>query len=133
MRILDMTAGNRMMWYQKNKNRSDVVYYKGDFTKRVFNENWFDLVIYDPPHIIGKHFKDGYEESYGHLGEDWEKVLKKGFDECMRVLKHNGILIFKWSEVSVSGIKVLKVLGQDPLFGQNTWETKTKWWCFIKE
>ena len=33
------------------------------------------------------------------LNENWKEEIRAGFKECFRVLKPNGTLIFKWSEV----------------------------------
>lgn len=55
-------------------------------------------------------------QKYGVFDEDnWEKDLRRGFDECLRVLKKNGTLIFKWSEVQVTLSEVLRVLDAKPL------------------
>lgn len=39
-----------------------------------------------------------YKLLYFTDGENWEDDLRKGFSECMRVLKKDGILVFKWNE-----------------------------------
>lgn len=44
-------------------------------------------------------------------------MIRKGFNECMRVLKKDGILIMKWSSNQISTKDVLKVLPVQPLFG----------------
>ncbi len=72
-------------------------------------------------------------QRYGMLGRDWKGVLKKGFDECYRVLEDKGILIFKWSESEISLKKVLDLFPIEPLFGHTTGRAgKTKWLCFMK-
>ena len=67
------------------------------------------------------------------LGKDWEIMLKKGFEECFRVLEDHGILIFKWSEAEISVKRVLDLFHTKPLFGHTTGRSgKTKWMCFMK-
>lgn len=56
--------------------------------------------------------------------------ISKGFDECMRVLKPNGTLFLKWSDVQVSVRDVLKVIKHKPLFGNQ--RGATRWIVFVK-
>lgn len=56
-----------------------------------------------------------------------------GFRECMRVLKPDGVLIFKWSEYDIPASKVWKAIGQEPLFGHRSGkQSRTFWACFMK-
>ena len=60
-------------------------------------------------------------------------MIRKGFEECMRVLKPDGVLIFKWSDISVSTREILNVIGQEPLFGHRSGvKMNTHWMCFMK-
>jgi hypothetical protein len=63
-------------------------------------------------------------KKYGILNKaTWREDIKQGFDECWRVLKKDGVLVFKWSVEAKSGSRsipiteVLKVIGKTPLFG----------------
>ena len=52
----------------------------------------------------------------------------------MRVLKPNGVLIFKWNEVEVPISKILHLFGKQPLFGHASGKRmNTHWMCFMKE
>lgn len=62
----------------------------------------------------------------------WQTDIKAGFDECMRVLKDNGVLIFKWNEHKIKIKKVIEAIGSIPLFGHTT-GTKTIWMAFMKQ
>jgi len=58
-------------------------------------------------------------------------MLRKGFVECFRVLKPNGVLVFKWGESQFKVAEILKLTPEQPLFGHKT--SKTTHWCvFIK-
>lgn len=71
---------------------------------------------------------------YGQLSKNWESDLKQGFDECMRVLRLGGTLIFKWNETQIDLKKILGVFDADPLFGHKSGKaSKTHWIVFIKE
>ena len=61
-------------------------------------------------------------------------MLRDGFQECMRVLKPDGVLIFKWSEYDIPAAHVWKAIGQKPLFGHHSGkQSRTFWACFMKE
>lgn len=130
---------------QNREIKPDVV---GDFRNmKHFKDNSFKLVIWDPPHII-QHYnkKCRIIATYGCLEpETWQDDLKRGFNECWRVLENYGILIFKWSEVDRWGQKkfsaklenVLKLFHTRPLVMQKVKWTKdgqfaTFWCCFMK-
>jgi hypothetical protein len=51
----------------------------------------------------------------------------------MRVLKPDGVLIFKWSEYDIPADKVWKAIGQKPLFGHHSGKkSRTFWACYMK-
>lgn len=151
-KILDVTCGSRMMWF--NKNHSDCIYMDirkeeipqsdgtflsinpdiiGDFTQIPFEENRFQLVVFDPPHSkwLGKNTIMG--QRYGQLLPTWETDIRAGFNECFRVLKPNGILIFKWHTKDISLNKLLSVIDYTPLFGHTSSKHgKTIWLTFMK-
>lgn len=63
----------------------------------------------------------------------WPQMLHDGFRECFRVLKPDGVLIFKWSESDIPAEMVWKAIGQKPLFGHHSGkQSKTFWGCYIK-
>ena len=64
------------------------------------------------------------------LGSDWREDLRKGFAECFRVLKPDGVLVFKWSEHQVPLKDVLALTDEKPLIGER--RSKTHWMIFIK-
>ena len=62
--------------------------------------------------------------------DTWKNDLKQGFDECMRVLKPSGVLLFKWNEDQIKIKDVFAVFGQQPILGDK--RSKTRWSVFIK-
>ena len=157
-KILDMTCGSKTIWFDKNnpntvfcdKRHENYELYFGknrtslhtcsvepdvqcDFTDLPFEDNTFSLVIFDPPHLL--HAKDTawLVKKYGKLDDTWPQMLHDGFTEGMRVLKPDGVLIFKWSEYDIPAVKVWKAIGQKPLFGHHSGrKSKTFWACFMK-
>lgn len=163
IKILDVTCGNRTIWFQKNEHHT--IYsdkrreeWEGDFgtelrkdgtkkerhlnidpdilcdfTNLPFRDNTFSLVVFDPPHIENLSQAAWMHKTYGSLDGDWRPMIHKGFDECMRVLKPDGVLIFKWSDISISTREIIKVIGQEPLFGHRSGKKmNTHWMCFMK-
>lgn len=106
---------------------------KMDFRAMPFDDNSFHLIVFDPPHLRGAG-KNGWQaKKYGSLGPDWRVEIKAGVDECFRVLKPNGTLIFKWNEHSFKVSEVIKAIGREPLFGHRTMQNnKTHWMTFMK-
>lgn len=152
-KILDACCGSRMFWFDKqNPNvdfcdlrvledtlcdgrtleiKPDIVC---DFTNLPMKDNSYHLVVFDPPHLIKVGDKSWLAKKYGKLPlNEWEEMLRKGFRECMRVLKNNGVLIFKWNETDVPVSKIFEVIGCEALFGHKSGKReKTHWLCFMK-
>lgn len=161
--ILDATCGDRTIWFDKNephtvycdirreewegdfgktlnkngkkKHRHLVIDpdVQCDFTNLPFRDETFHLVVFDPPQILNLTESSWMRKSYGTLEGDWKTMIRNGFRECMRVLKVGGVLVFKWSDISVSTRDILNVIGQDPLFGHRSGrKMNTHWMCFMK-
>lgn len=156
-KILDATCGSRTIWF--NKHHPAAVYCDirqceltgvwganqaertcvvapdiiADFTDLPFDDESFPLVVFDPPHLkdVGKNA--WMAKKYGRLGEGWETMLRDGFRECMRVLKPDGVLIFKWSELQIPAPAVWAAIGQRPLFGHHSGKKMNTYWAvFMK-
>lgn len=157
-KILDCTCGSRTIWFNKNhpaavytdRRVEDMELYFGkartslhqlhvdpdivcDFTALPFDDETFCLVVFDPPHLIWAKETAWMVKKYGKLDEGWPQMLHDGFLECMRVLKPDGVLIFKWSEHDIPAADVWNAIGQKPLFGHHSGKKSTTFWgCFMK-
>lgn len=69
-------------------------------------------------------------QKYGVLPQDHKTYLKQGFEECMRVLETDGLLVFKWNEEQIKLSEILKEFGVKPLLGDQ--RGKTRWILFMK-
>ena len=138
------TCGSRMFWF--DKNNKDTVYMDnreltdtlcdgrkleirpdilGDFRSIPFKDDTFSLVVFDPPHLHKIGDNAWMAKKYGKLTNTWPQDIEKGFDECMRVLKPNGTLVFKWNEEQIKLKQILDIIKYKPLFGDK--RAKTHW------
>ena len=93
----------------------------------------FKLVAFDPPHLVRAGPRSWLVAKYGKLGEDWREDLRAGFAECFRVLRPDGVLIFKWCEDEIPVSQILALTEQKPLFGHRSGkQQKTHWVTFMK-
>lgn len=105
-----------------------------DFRDMPFIDDSFHAVVFDPPHLVRAGGQSWLALKYGKLNEDWRKDLAKGFAECFRVLKPNGMLIFKWNETQIKVSEILALTDQKPFVGHVSGKrANTHWICFMKE
>ena len=150
--VLDPTCGARSMWFDKTDSRAvftdrrrevitlcdgRVVHVApeitADFTDLPFPDESFRLVVFDPPHLINCGRRGWLAQKYGRLVASWEDEIQAGFEECFRVLRPEGVLIFKWSEVQIPLFRILALTDQRPLFGYTGTAPTTYWMTFMKE
>jgi len=117
--MLDATAGNRMMW--PNKNPPNIIFIDreirllisphvfADFRFCPFRKDVFDCIIFDPPHLIKKGGPMPWFSDPSKVGNKWygnfdNKIecltsIHKAQKEFNRIGKR---LCFKWNESSIS-------------------------------
>jgi SAM-dependent methyltransferase len=110
---------------------------QGDFCKTPFRDHEFDLIIFDPPHTVRKQACEGQHFMFSKYGffleSNYRSILKDGFKELFRILKPEGILILKWSDIDKKVGEILKLSPYPPMFGTRTGQkNKTHWVLFIK-
>ena len=156
--VIDVCCGSRMFWFDRLDDRClfldqrrevhelpdksssggsriveidpDLV---GDFRELPFQDKSFSLVVFDPPHFARNGPSGWISKKYGTLGENWKEDLRKGFAECFRVLKSQGVLVFKWNEGEFSVSEVLKLTKEKPLFGNKYGKKfRSHWIVFMK-
>lgn len=158
MKILDPCCSIRSFWF--DKNNSDVIYgdirvekiqwsagknrdnktaeirpdIQLDYTNLPLPNSLFDIVVFDPPHYERVGLISRLAALYGKLFANWKDNIGRGFSECFRVLKKDGILIFKWSVVQIPTPLILSLTPYQPLIGHTTGSTsRTKWITFVKD
>lgn len=104
---------------------------QADWHNIPFSANTFDLVVFDPPHLVRAGKTSWLAKKYGTLDlVTWQHDFRQAFKEIMRVLKPTGTLLFKWNEDQIPMSEVVKAFGQSPILGDM--RSKTKWSVFIK-
>lgn len=157
---LDPCCGSKMMWFDKeNPNaifgdiRKETITVidrsngkkdgtrticiepdvEMDFRAMPFEDNTFNLVVFDPPHLVRAGNKSWLASKYGRLSDSWQDDIKKGFEECFRVLKIGGTLVFKWNETQIKTKEILALTNEKPLFGHKSGHKGfTHWYIFLK-
>jgi hypothetical protein len=150
--VLDPCCGSKMFWF--DKDNEDVMFcdqrtetytlcdgrilninpdMEMDFRDMIFDNETFWHIVLDPPHMVNLGTSSWMAKKYGILNKTWREDIKQGFDECWRVLKLNGTLIFKWNEDQIKVSEIIKVIGRQPLYGHKSGRaSKTIWMAYIK-
>ena len=152
--VLDMCCGGKLFYYEKDcpqvifqDIRHGLFEYPvnrylevsptiiGDFTdmKNISDGSYwtgFSLVVFDPPHLLRAGENSFLRTKYGVLQKDWKESIQKGFENGFRVLRSNGVLLFKWSDVQIPHKDVIELSPYRPLLGDK--RGTTRWTVFIK-
>jgi hypothetical protein len=129
MRILDMSAGNRAVWFDKQYRDAVYVDIRPEMEPDVvcdtrnlpFGTGEFDLIAFDPPHC---NFGATSEmaKTYGHFtAEQIRDIVKGSAREAHRVSKADALMAFKWNDHDQRLNLMLELMGPwwEPLFGAN--------------
>lgn len=140
MRILDLTAGNRAIWYDKKHPFATFLDVRPEVepdvvcdTKAIphFIGKDFDLVVYDPPHMnCGPN--SNMAKNYGHwTNEQIRENIRHTQVEAHRVSKVGALMALKWNDHDIKLQTVFSLLTHwEPLFGhlvKNGPHSQTYW------
>lgn len=146
MKILDITAGNRAIWFRKQhplctyldkrkKVNPDILC---DITKMPDEVGYgYDLIVFDPPHInVGK--TSNMAKVYGyHTTAEILECVRGGSAEAWRVAKPNALMAFKWNNHDISLRRCFDLMPHwEPLFGHLTKDgpgSQTYWVMFLRK
>lgn len=140
MKILDLSAGRRAIWFDKNHPLAMYVDKRAEVNPTIVADTTalppevgsnYDLVVFDPPHKnCGPN--SNMSRVYGHhttaqILETIEGTAK----EAHRVTKENGLMALKWNDADIRLQRVFDLMPQwEPLFGHLTKDgpgNKTYW------
>lgn len=147
MKILDLSAGKRAQWY--NKQHPDTTYVDirpemapdvvCDTTSLPFEDATFDLLSFDPPHMCcGPN--SNMAAQYGHwTTQQILDTVSGTAKEAHRVAKQDALLTLKWNSHDIRLERVLALMESfwEPLYGQTTairdkHKSATTWTVFRK-
>lgn len=140
MKILDLSAGNRAIWF--NKNHPDAVYLdkRAECNPDIVCDtcaipatagSGFDLVVFDPPHMnCGPN--SNMSKTYGyHTTAEILKTIEGTAKEAHRVTGSGALMALKWNDHDIKLQRVFDLMPQwEPLFGHLTKDgpgSKTYW------
>jgi hypothetical protein len=130
MKILDLSAGKRAVWYNKNHPLAIYLDRRAEVNPTIVcdtNEipaqvgTGFNLICWDPPHMNCGPNSD-MSKRYGyHTTEQIVQLLKRTGREAHRISAPNALMALKWNTHDIKLSLVFKLLPSwEPLFGHLT-------------
>lgn len=130
IKILDLSAGNRAIWIQKNldfvtfldkrpETSPDFICDTRNIPAEVGDN--FDLVVFDPPHL-NAGINSNTSKSYGyHTTQEIKETIIGSAGESHRVSKKNALMAFKWNDHDISLDLAIELMSPywNPLFGHH--------------
>ena len=127
MKILDLSAGHRAIWFDKTYRDTIFVDIRPEVKPTIVADSQalpfevgegYDLVIFDPPHV---NFSAGAQLSqrYGHhTTEEIRDIIARTGLEAHRVTRPDALMAFKWNDHDQKLTRVLALLPDwEPLVG----------------
>ena len=122
-----MSAGGRNIWFNRLHAEAVFVDIRPEMTPTVvcdttalpFHSDFFDLIVFDPPHVThgaGSKMAEYYGAFPASVIRD---LVKRSGSEAFRVAKPNAMMAFKWNDHDVKLQRVIDLMeGWEPLFAQ---------------
>ena len=153
MKRLDATCGLRSIWQEKHNKDTTYIDIRPevrpdfvcDATRTPFHNQAFDMILFDPPHrkfspYIKSLGKRSMAFRYGsQTTAERNDFVRAAFIEFSRILKDDGVVLFKWNDCGTPITKILPLcVGWVVMFGQNFARanhqngTGTTWVCLRK-
>jgi hypothetical protein len=139
MKILDMSAGNRAVWFDKNYRDCVYLDIRSSVNPTIVADTrelpaavgeGYQLVVFDPPHVnFGANAE--MSKTYGHhTTEEIRDIIRRSVKEAHRVTVPDSLMAFKWNDHDQKLDTVLKLMVDwwEPLFGHVT-SSRTKHSC----
>ena len=139
MKILDLSAGNRAVWFDKNHRDCTYIDIRPEVGPTIVADsrelppivgNGYQLVVFDPPHVNGGP-NGNISRDYGHhTADEIRDIIKRTAVEAHRVTSPDALMAFKWNDHDQKLTRVLALMFEwwEPLFGHVT-STRAKHVC----
>lgn len=144
MRILDLTAGNRAIWFDKENPFATFLDKRAEVNPTVVCDireipetvkGPFILFVFDPPHLnTGKN--SNMAKCYGHhTTKEILDLIEKASEQAWDLAAPNALMAFKWNDHDIKLDRVLKLMPRwQPLFGQRVSKNKRSqtYWVLLR-
>lgn len=129
MKIIDLSAGNRAVWFNQNHPEAVYVDIRPEVRPSVVADAralpaevgaGYDLVVFDPPHKNAAASGNMSKRSYGHwTAEQITSILIGTAKEAHRISRPDALMAFKWNDHTRKLGSALKLISPwwEPLFG----------------
>lgn len=125
MKILDLSAGNRAIWYAKDHPMVTFLDKRAEVWPDILcdtNEgipgSGYNLFVWDPPHMNCGPNSDMSKRYGHHTTAEILHLLQTTSRNAYKVAAENALMAFKWNNHDISLDRVFKLLnGWEPLFG----------------
>ena len=130
MKILDLSAGNRAIWFNKDHPLAVFLDKRAEVNPTIICDtrdipaeagSEFDLIVWDPPHMnCGPN--SNMSKVYGyHTTAEILDLIEKTSGEAARVSKASALMALKWNNHDIHLDRVFVLMPQwEPLFGHLT-------------
>lgn len=130
MKILDLSAGNRAVWFNKNHPLAIYLDKREEVNPTIVCDtrnipesvgSGFNLICFDPPHCnTGRNSDMSKRYGYHTTAEILDTIEKTGV-EAHRISAPNALMALKWNNHDIRLDRVFKLLTNwEPLFGHLT-------------
>ena len=128
MKIIDLSAGNRAIWWNKQHPDATFVDCRGEVNPDFVADSrhlpdsvgtGYTLVVFDPPHV---NFSASavMSATYGyHTTAEIRSIVKETAQEAHRITAPEALMAFKWNDHDQKLAHVLELMAPwwEPLFG----------------
>jgi len=134
MRILDLTAGRRAVWFDKSYRDTTFIDIRPEVKPDYVADSGclpdeigtgFDLVVFDPPHA--NYGANGHmSKRYGHFTlSEIRRTITASAKEAHRVSRGDALMALKWNDHDIKLSAVIGLLSDywEPLFGHGVNES----------
>jgi hypothetical protein len=121
VKILDLSAGNRAVWFNKQYPDACYVDIRPDVNPSIVADTrnlppevgeGYNLVVFDPPHVNFGANAD-LSRTYGHhTTEEIRDIITRSAAEAHRVSCDDALMAFKWNDHDQKLERVLKLMEQ---------------------
>lgn len=144
MKILDLTAGNRAIWFNKahpnvtyldrrSEVNPDVVCDSTDIPGHVCTD--YGLVVFDPPHMNCGPTSNMSRVYGNHTTEQILDFIRGAAKEAWRHSRRDALMALKWNNHDIKLQRVFDLMPQwEPLFGHLTKDgpRSQTYWVMLK-